>query len=150
MTRTRAAARLPAALLALALAALAPGCRGGGNGAGGEAGGADASASTRRYTVRGELVRIEDARGGVREISVRHEAIDDFADASGKVVGMASMVMPFEVPGTIPLDDVGVGDKIELRFAMTWSPPSMRVEALRKLPAETALRFGEARPPPAP
>ena len=101
----------------------------------------------RRYTVRAEVVRLPEAAARNREVALRHEAIDDFADASGKVVGMGSMVMPFEVGPAVALDGVAVGDKVEARFAVGWSPPVLRIEQLRKLPADTALEFRAARPP---
>ncbi len=107
----------------------------------------EATDGLRRYTVRAEVVRLPEAAGGTREVALRHEAIDDFADAGGKVVGMGSMVMPFELAPGVALDGVGVGDKVEARFAVGWSPPLLRVEQLRKLPADTALEFRAARPP---
>ena len=102
-----------------------------------------------RYTVRAEIVRLPDPAAPRREVALRHEAIDDFADASGKVVGMGAMVMPFELAPGVSLDGVGVGEKVEARFAVGWSPPVLRVEELRKLPASTALEFRAARPPAA-
>ncbi len=107
----------------------------------------EAADGLRRYTVRAEVVRLPDATGGAREVALRHEAIDEFADATGKVVGMGSMVMPFELAPGVVLDGVGVGDKVEARLAVGWSPPTLRVEQLRKLPADTALEFRAARPP---
>lgn len=133
---------LAATLLSIALAALAPGCRDGG----GSRSGDDAAASVRRYTVRGEIVRLPAPSAGVHQVSIRHEPIDDFANEAGTVVGMGSMVMPFDVAEGVALSGVGVGDKVEIRLAVSWSPPALRIEQLRKLPAETALRFGEARP----
>lgn len=105
---------------------------------------ADRAGGLRRYTVRGEVVKLPVA-GPARALAVRHEAIDDFADASGAVVGMSSMVMTFDVAPAVSLDGVAVGDKIELQLAVGWSPPALRVDALRRLPAETALEFRRAR-----
>lgn len=105
---------------------------------------ADVAGGLRRYTVRGEVVKLP-APGVPRALAVRHEAIDDFADASGAVVGMSSMVMTFDVAPAVSLDGVGVGDKVELQLAVGWSPPALRVDALRRLPAETALEFRKAR-----
>jgi Cu/Ag efflux protein CusF len=126
--------------LAGALLAMGPGCREGGSRSG------DAPpANARRYTVRGEIVRLP-SPAAARQVSLRHEPIDDFANEAGAVVGMGSMVMPFDVAPEVALDDVRVGDKVEVRIAVSWSPPVLRVEQLRKLPAETVLRFGEAHP----
>lgn len=140
---TRRRRVLAAAALSLAALALA-GCRDAGRSPGATGEAAD---GLRRYTVRAEIVRVPDAAAGKREVSLRHEAIDDFADANGKVVGMGSMVMPFELAPAVSVDGLGVGDKVEARFAVGWSPPVLRVEQLRKLPAGTALEFRAARPP---
>ena len=139
---SRSSVRPPAVPLAVvlstALLALAGGCRDSGK----PAPGSDA----RRYTVRGEVVGISTAAGG-RQLSLRHEPIPDFADQSGKVVGMRSMVMPFDLAPGAGAEDLRPGDKVEARISVGWSPPTMRVEELRKLPADTTLRFGDARPP---
>ncbi len=145
MARPDGSSIVPAAfLLALSLLATGVACRDSSRSA------APAGATEdglRRYTIRAEVVRLPEAAAGKREVALRHEAIDDFADAAGKVVGMGSMVMPFEVAPPVALDGVGVGDKVEARFAVGWSPPVLRVEQLRKLPADTALEFRAARPP---
>lgn len=134
--------QLAPAALAVALLALAAGCREERPSPPGDG----AAASARRYTVRGEIVRMPAPSAGVRQVSIRHEPIDDFANEAGAVVGMGSMVMPFDVAEGVALDGVGTGDKVEIRLAVSWSPPALRIEQLRKLPAETALRFGQARP----
>jgi hypothetical protein len=114
-------------------------CRGGAPAGGGE---------LRRYTVRGEIVQLPSADRPGSEMMVRHEAIDDFVDRSGQVVGMDSMVMPFRVEPAVSLQGLAVGDPIALRFAMDWEKPSLRVEKVERLPSGTALRFGPARRPP--
>ena len=78
---------------------------------------------------------------------MRHEAIDDFVDASGKVVGMDAMVMPFEVAPSLVARDLAVGEKVEVRFSMDWSEPRLRVERIERLPPGTVLRFEPARTP---
>ncbi len=127
-----------ALLLSVALAAGAA-CRG-------DAGKPAPSPEARRYTVRGEVVRIA-REGKAPQLSLRHEAIPDFADQTGRVVGMRPMVMPFDVAPDVRLDDVRPGDKVEARIAVGWSPPAMRVEQLRKLPPDTALTFDDGRAP---
>lgn len=124
---------LAAALLSLVLA-----CRSRDGG-----GAPAASPSARRYTVRGEIVRLPEP-GGPRQVSIRHEPIDDFADASGKVVGMGSMVMPFDVAPAVPVEGLRAGDKVEAVLAVDFSIPVLRIESLRKLAADTPLRLGDA------
>jgi hypothetical protein len=100
----------------------------------------------RRYTVRGEVVRLPDPARRGDEMFVRHEAIDDFVDSSGKEVGMASMIMPFRLPANA--QELTLGDKVEIRFAVDWSGPAFRIERIDKLPPATPLRLGPARPQP--
>jgi hypothetical protein len=110
---------------------------------------AEGAAGLRRYTVRGEVVQLPPPAAGVRRAVVRHEAIDGFVDGTGATVGMAAMTMPFDVAPTVALDGVRAGDKVEMTLAVGWSPPVLRIDALRKLPPDTALEFRAARPPPA-
>jgi Cu/Ag efflux protein CusF len=123
-----AATALP---LALALAALASvqGCRQ-----------ERPAAEARRYTVRGEVVKAADPGAAQPEVMVRHEAIADFTDSDGKVVGMASMVMPFAVVPASLARELAVGDKVEIRFTVDWKGPSFVVERIDELPPATELR----------
>jgi hypothetical protein len=98
----------------------------------------------RVYTVRGEVVAPPSPVAAGTEVLVRHEAIVDFADAAGKVVGMDAMVMPFDVASTVAPKDLAVGDKVEIRFSMDWKGPRLRVDRVERLPPGTALRFGPA------
>jgi hypothetical protein len=134
MTHARPLARLAGAAVAVVLAGA--GCRGDR---------APPPSDLRRYDARGEIVRLP-APGGPREITIRHEAIDDFVNAAGETVGMNAMAMPFEVAPAVAIEGLRPGDKVAFRFAVGWSPPVLRVESLRPLPPETALTFGPARP----
>lgn len=122
--------RRAAALAALALLAL---------GTGEGCGGKRPSAEARRYTVRGLVVKAADPGAPRPEVMVRHQAIPDFTNREGKVVGMASMVMPFAVEPA-RARELAVGDKVEIRFSVDWEGPSMVVERIEKLPPETELR----------
>jgi Cu/Ag efflux protein CusF len=102
-------------------------------------------AELRRYSVRAEIVQLPDPRSRNPELTVRHEAIDEFADASGAVVGMDAMVMPFGIGPSVSLAGLAVGDKVEVLIAVDWSRPAFGIERLRKLPEDTALHFGAAR-----
>ena len=110
------------------------------------ASGPPADSGTRTYTVRGEVVQAPAPVASGAQVLVRHEAIDDFVDATGKVVGMDAMVMPFDVAPAIGAKDLAVGDKVEVRFSMDWKGPRLRVDRIERLPPGTVLRFGPARP----
>ncbi len=106
------------------------------------------------YHVRGQVRQLPaDATGtpeGRRgaEIHVRHEAVPDFKNADGEVVGMDSMSMPFPLADIALAGGVEVGDKIEMEFEVSWHGDGnpLRVTAIEKLPAETRLGFEAAEP----
>ena len=126
MRRPRLAAAIAVALL------VALGCRGDRAPA--------AAGEARRYSVRGEVVRLPAADG--RELLIRHEAIPDFVDHQGKTVGMDSMTMPFPVDPSVSLGGVAVGDKVRFRFRMDWTKNAYAVESIEVLPAGTSLELG--------
>ena len=99
------------------------------------------------YVVRGEVVQTPAPVTAGIQVLVRHEAIDDFVDAAGKVVGMDAMIMPFEVSPSAAPRDLAAGDKIEVRFSMDWKEPRLRVERIQRLAPGTALEFRAARAP---
>ena len=97
------------------------------------------------YVVRGEVVQPPSPVAAGIQVLLRHEAIDDFVDATGKVVGMDAMVMPFDVAPPLSAKDLAVGDKVEVRFSMDWKEPRLRVERMERLPPGTILTFRAAR-----
>ncbi len=82
------------------------------------------------------------------DFSVHHEAIDGFADGSGRVVGMGAMTMPFPLGPGVTLEGIAVGDVVEITFPVWWGKggPDYHVSKVVKLPGETALEFRPARP----
>ncbi len=78
------------------------------------------------------VVKAADPKARSPELLVRHQAIPDFADRDGKVVGMAAMVMPFAATPA-QARELAVGDEIELQFKVDWAGPSMVVERVEKL-----------------
>ena len=70
------------------------------------------------YTVRGVVRQLPSALAN--ELHVRHEAIADFRDADGEVVGMESMTMPFPLADAALTAGVEPGDKVEMVFEVRW------------------------------
>ncbi|MGC4001594.1 MAG: hypothetical protein QM767_30685 [Anaeromyxobacter sp.] len=103
------------------------------------------ASAAQRYTVRGELLRIEGS-GPTRQLWIRHEAIPDFVDGQGRKVGMASMVMPFGIEADVQpaVDGLVPGAKLRFRLAVDWSRNRFALESLEPLPADTHLEFGKA------
>jgi Cu/Ag efflux protein CusF len=91
------------------------------------------------YVVRGALVIIDEQRS-IAEI--RHEAIPEFLDQSGKRVGMASMTMPFHVGPKVVLRDLHAGDKLEFTLEVRWgAAQELFIPTLVRLPPDTALQL---------
>jgi len=109
---------------------------------------AKAASDARMYVIRGEVISVpQDGKPGTQFI-VKHEPIDNYRDASGRVVGMSTMGMPFTPGEGVSLEGMRPGDKIEMKWVIQWKPEAKEyVESLRKLPPETQLRFGKAHPP---
>ncbi len=126
-------------MVVLGLLPVEPGCRGCAEPAVPKAA---AGPEGRRYTVRGEVVRLPGPASRDGEVFIRHEPIDDFIDGSGRIVGMASMTMPFPVAPGAYTGQLAVGDKSEFRFLVDWAGPAFRIEHIDLLPPATRLRFG--------
>ena len=111
---------------------------------------AGAASDARMYVIRGEVISVPQAGKPGTQFIVKHEPIDNFRDASGQIVGMNTMGMPFTPGKGVSLEGIRPGDKIEMRWVIQWKPEAKEyVESVQKLPAETQLRFGKAYPPTA-
>ncbi len=105
---------------------------------------------THTYHTRGIIQSLPEANKPTAELMIQHEAINDFVDGKGAVVGMNAMTMPFPrlAPG-VSLDGLAVGDKISFSFTNTWTGPEATrkpawvIDTISKLPAETELIFGK-------
>ena len=126
--------RLPLALLLPALLAAPAACRRGEQAA--------PAAAVQRYTVRGEVVRLPEPGRPAPEIVLRHEAVPGFVDQGGAAVGMASMVMPFDLRPGVSAEGLSAGDPVRFTFAVDWGHGAFWVERLKKLPPGTPLDFG--------
>ena len=96
------------------------------------------------YTLKGRIVEMPAAPGG--EIQLEHEAIHDLVDSRGEKVGMDAMMMFFSLAG-----DAGAGFEaghiVEFDLEIDWKrEPLAIVTRLERLPDDTRLVFGAARP----
>jgi len=96
----------------------------------------------RRYTIRAEVVRLPERPGG--DLTLRHEAVEDFTDIAGEVVGMDSMTMPFPVARGAWPNGLEVGDKVVALLVVNWEEGFQVLERITKLPRDTQLHFGRA------
>lgn len=128
--------RLTILLLVLGIAAAAgTGCLGKGSG------------SARSYTVRGQVVLLPDPGNPGTGLTLNHEAVDQFVDRSGEVVGMDPMSMPFPIAKNLSLEGIRVGDLVEFKLHVDWGgDPEVEITEIHKLPANTKLVFRAAKP----
>jgi Cu/Ag efflux protein CusF len=99
------------------------------------------AAAPRSYTVRAEVVRLDAGGAAPRQVALRHEAIPEYADDSGAVVGMPAMVMSFDVAPAVPLEGLRAGDRIEADVAIGGRPAKLILQSFRPLPPGTPLRL---------
>lgn len=101
------------------------------------------------YECRGVVRQLPAAGAAKPEIYIQHEAIAEFRDANGKVVGMESMAMPFPIEPSMPWQALQVGDKIAFTFEVQWQEGHpLRMTEWQVLDADTRLGF--ELPPEAP
>ncbi len=70
------------------------------------------------YAVRGIIRTMPTPERPLEGFSLTHEAIPDFVNAEGEMVGMSAMTMPFPRAEGLDLADLSVGDKVEAWFAV--------------------------------
>lgn len=105
------------------------------------------SDSGRTYTTRGQVVQLPDPANPGTGLTLNHEAIDQFMDRQGEIVGMDPMSMPFPVAKDVPLDRLQVGDVIEFKLHVDWGgDPEVEITEIRELPPGTKLDFRAAKP----
>ncbi len=99
------------------------------------------------YRVRAQVRQLPAPDAASGEILVRHEAIPEFKNADGEVVGMESMSMSFPLADAELAAGVKVGDRIELAFDVNWHGGNpLSVTAIEKLPADVRLAFETTEP----
>lgn len=105
-------------------------------------GGSEPAQPPESYSVRGLIRQLPKADRPGSELQVWHEAIPEFKDAEGQIVGMESMTMGFPLADSVLAADLSVGDRIRLDFEVRWdSGHPLTITALEKLPSETRLAF---------
>jgi hypothetical protein len=102
----------------------------------------------RDYTVRGRVAQLPEPGNPVSGFAVSHQAIDDFVDRQGEVVGMDPMTMSFPLGPQVSLAGLALTDPIEFTLHVDWSAaPPVRITRLHKLPPGTPIVFRAAQPP---
>lgn len=102
----------------------------------------------RDYTVRGRVAQLPEAGNPASGFVVAHQAVDDFVDRQGEVVGMDPMTMSFPLGPKVSLAGLAVNDPVEFTLHVDWSAtPPVRITSVHKLPPGTPIVFRAAQPP---
>lgn len=74
------------------------------------------------YTVTGIVKGMPGDGLAKNEILVKHQAIPDYRDDSGTIVGMMAMTMPFYLADGISLGEIKEGDTVEMKVEQHLRP----------------------------
>ncbi len=117
------------------------------------------------YTVRGVLRGLPEAGASLPEVLIRHQAIPEFTDADGQIVGMQAMSMPFVIENPALLKGLTPGAEIEIDFEVRFKERKLlwltglrpvkttpvKTTPVETTPVETTPQdSGLAQPPPDP
>jgi hypothetical protein len=100
------------------------------------------------YTVRGRVAQLPEPGNPASGFVISHQAVDDFVDRQGEVVGMDPMTMSFPLAPQVSLAGLAVNDPIEFNLHVDWrATPPIHITRLTKLPPGTPIVFKAAQPP---
>lgn len=106
-----------------------------------------AASDVQSYEVRGQITGLPDDADPQANLTIRHEAIDEFVSMNGEVVGMSSMSMPFPVAEDVDLEGMEVGSKVRFTLTVDWEgDPAYQVTSMEPLPEDTELEYRNASP----
>lgn len=96
-----------------------------------------------RYTTQGRVVMVKTPDSPASSLKIHHEAIPNFVDGQGRVVGMPSHPMDFpRVAEGIDAASLEVGQAVRITFDVTWEPsPGWIITELEMLPPDTRFAF---------
>lgn len=108
--------------------------------------GESAPAPEARYTTQGRVYSVVTPDSPASEFKIHHEAIPNFVNGQGEVVGMNSHPMSFpRVAEGIDVQQLEVGQPVRFTFGVTWgeSAPTWVITELELLPDDTRFAFEE-------
>lgn len=97
-----------------------------------------------RYTTQGRVFSVVDPASPASEFKIHHEAIPNFVNGQGEVIGMNSHPMTFpHVADGIDIDSLEVGQAVRFTFDVTWdeASPTWVITELVRLPDDTRFAF---------
>jgi len=106
------------------------------------------SAPAHTYSLEGVIRAIPAPVAEGQIVTILHQAIPDFRNVEGDVVGMMSMPMPFLLPDGFDLKSLNVGDAVKFTFVVDWkSKLPTQITSIETLPKDHKVDFqGTAAP----
>ena len=93
-----------------------------------------------RYNAQGVVISVEAADQGAKRVTILHEAITDFKDPSGKVVGMSPMPMTFMAAPGLSTSGINPQSKVRFTFEVHWdSHERLILKEIHSIDAATQL-----------
>lgn len=74
------------------------------------------------YSIKGVVKALPGNGRAQNEVLIKHEAVPDYRNRSGEVVGMSAMTMPFYLRPGVSLGDIKVGDSVEFQVEAHFEP----------------------------
>ncbi len=101
-----------------------------------------ASKAADLYSVRGMVVSVEQLGDGRSQVTILHEAIPEFKNQAGQIVGMEPMAMTFAADATVPTAHLQPRAKIQFSFEVHWtSAERLVLKKIQSLDSQTPLEF---------
>jgi len=99
-------------------------------------------AAADRYSVRGTVISVEQGKDGRSQVTLLHEAIPEFKNQTGMVVGMEPMAMTFTASEELPTGSLQPQAKIQIVFEVHWnSAERLLLKEFQLLDDDTPLEF---------
>ena len=88
------------------------------------------------------VISVEREAEGHSQVTLLHEAIPEFKDQTGKVVGMEPMSMTFAADSSVPTENLQPRAKIKFVFEVHWDAAERLVlKEIQPLDSETKLEL---------
>lgn len=87
------------------------------------------------YSIKGVVKALPGNGRAANEVIIQHEAVPDYRNRSGEIVGMSAMTMPFYLRRDVSLGDIKVGDSVEFQVEAHFEPRfTEEVASIKKAP----------------
>lgn len=87
------------------------------------------------YSIKGVIKALPGKGRAANEVLIQHEAIPEYRNRSGEVVGMSAMTMPFYLREGTQLGELTIGDAVEFKVEAHFEPRfTEEIVSIKKAP----------------